>query len=451
MFGAIYPPDPSIVQNYAHLRQTLGPAFMQKYHSLVIGVAVTQRKKDPEENDPNDPDTVPDAGVEDQGPPENEALVNGVAQFMKTNGVAALEIYQDANVRQKLADWLKDQKVDFPFPPQDEPSKRLVNVLKQAMIKLGQRPAHRGPMPDEVAWLKYLATVYESKPAKPEDRKDQKKGNKADKGIDVMNWPLFPMEQAPWPLLMPLAHSIPLDEAHYIWDKFNGVHGEERLHTYGPYKKEPAVIPLELEPSSWSWKAWPDLIVHGGVCTTMSVIAIDAQNSLCLPSVHAGQPHHANLISFRISDGKWYAAIEQAFAGGPEVTHAAWPFKEGAGVAPHLSKEAEAGAEYHLGLALAMNVGLRQYIDTRIAVNLYQSLPDAEKQVIGVKLLTQAVQTNPFNPEPWYLLAEQGQVLPISDSVGADKGESTRPVEAATSKYWRTLGDYEKKVAPSHG
>src|SRR5262249_18291434 len=68
MFGAIYPPDPSIVQNYARLRESLGPAFMQRYRSLVVGVAVTQRKKEAEEFDPNDPDTVPDAGNEDQGP-----------------------------------------------------------------------------------------------------------------------------------------------------------------------------------------------------------------------------------------------------------------------------------------------------------------------------------------------------------------------------------------------
>jgi hypothetical protein len=259
------------------------------------------------------------------------------------------------------------------------------------------------------------------------------------------------MDSAPWPLLMPLARSIPLEEANYIWDKYNGLHGESRLHTYGPYKKEPAVIPLELEPSAWNWRAWPDLIVHGGVCVTMAIIAVETQNSLCIPSVHAAQPHHANLISFRSSsDGKWYAAIEQAFAGGPNVTHAKWPFNEGAGVAPRLSKQADAGAEYHLGLALGMNVGLRQYIDTRIAVNLYESLPEAEKQTIGVKLLTDAVKTNPFNPQPWYLLAKQGHALAVNAPAGPDEDISA-PVEAATHKYWRTLGEYEKQLTENPG
>jgi hypothetical protein len=446
MFGAVYPPDPSIVQNYARLRQALGPEFMRKYRSLVTGVAVTQRKKETVENDPNDPDTVPDAGMEDQGALENAALVAGIADFMKTNNVAAVDIYNDANVRQKLAGWLTDHKIEVSFVPQAEPGKRLVNLLKQAMIQLGQRPAHRSALPDEAAWLKFLAKVYESTPSDPPHRKKDK-GNKADKAINETKWPLFPMQQAPWPLLMPLAHSIPLDEANYIWEKFNGLHGETRMHTYGPYKKEPAVIPLELQPSQWHWKAWPDLIVHGGVCTTMSVIAIDTQNCLCIPSVHAGQPHHANLISFRSSpDGKWYAVIEQAFAGGPNVTHAAWPFREGAGVAPRLIKEGAAGAEYHLGLALGMNVGLRQYIDTRIAVNLYESLPDDQKPTIGVKLLTHAIEINPYNPQPWYLLAQQGHAMPLPQNpTGED--DLARPVEAAAKKYWHVLGEYQPQFA----
>jgi hypothetical protein len=445
VFGAIYPPDPSILQNYARLRQALGPEFMRKYKSLVVGVAVMQRKKEAEDYDPNDPDTVPDAGVENPAPPQNDPLVGGIAQFMKTSNTSALDIYQDPAVRQKLATWLTQHQIDSNFVPQDNPSKRLTNDLKQAMITLGQRPAHRSPMPDEATWLKYLATIYESTPSLSPVHKPGK-DNKADKGISEMKWPLFPMNQAPWPLLMPLARCIPLDEAHYIWDKFNGLHGENRLHTYGPYKKEPAVIPLELQPSAWSWRAWPDLIVHGGVCVTMSIIAVEAQNSLCIPSVHAAQPHHANLISFRNDDGKWYAAIEQAFAGGPNVTHAAWPFKEGAGVAPHLLKAADAGAEYHLGLALGMNVGLRQYIDTRIAVNIYESLSPADKSAIGVKLLTQAVQTNPYNPQPWYLLVQQGHPLPISASPASDEEDSARPVESATRKYWRTLADYQSQL-----
>ncbi len=54
-----------------------------------------------------------------------------------------------------------------------------------------------------------------------------------------------------------------------------------------------------------------------------------------------------------------------------------------------------------------MNVGLASYMDSRIAIHLFQALPDAEKPTIGVKLLTHATESNPFNPALWYRLAEQ--------------------------------------------
>jgi hypothetical protein len=83
-------------------------------------------------------------------------------------------------------------------------------------------------------------------------------------------------------------------------------------------------------------------------------------------------------------------------------------------------------------------------------VNIYEKLPDAQKRTIGVKLLTQAVQTNQFNPQPWYLLAEQGHVLPIEQFKGPDEDESKRPVEAAERKYWRTLGQFQSELGQGH-
>src|SRR5262245_14064374 len=42
-FAAVYPPDPDILANYARLRSALGPAFVAKYQSLVMGAAVALR------------------------------------------------------------------------------------------------------------------------------------------------------------------------------------------------------------------------------------------------------------------------------------------------------------------------------------------------------------------------------------------------------------------------
>ncbi len=383
---------------------------------------------------------------------------------MKQNSVAALELYKSAEKRDQLAAALTAQNFSERQIADARNPDRLFGLLKQAMIQLGQRPAAREPMPATVDWLRHLATIYESKPTSTPPHK---------KGGGSMPWPLFPMDRAPWPLLMPLARpTLPLGEAQYIWEKFQGQHGGQRYHTYGPYKGPQGQRPLELLPSTWHWGAWPDLIVHGGVCVTMSIIAVDTHSAFCEPSVHAAQPHHANLIAFKAVGNQWKAVIEQAFAGGPPVTHAAWPFRDFESIPVRLSRKG-AGSEYHLGLAQAMNVGLPQYLDTRIAVNLYHGLTEADRPTLGVRLLADATQRNPFNPQPWYLLARQTpdaarglafarQVLETAGhqhflsetdaprNVSLEnfvEAEQPKPIEHQIHSYWRTLGQYVTQFA----
>jgi hypothetical protein len=43
MFGAVYPPDPSVLQNYAQLRAQMGLSFTKNYRSLAMGIAVARR------------------------------------------------------------------------------------------------------------------------------------------------------------------------------------------------------------------------------------------------------------------------------------------------------------------------------------------------------------------------------------------------------------------------
>ncbi len=107
-----------------------------------------------------------------------------------------------------------------------------------------------------MTWLRYLAPVYEARPVSLRKGKDGRPAA----------WPRFPMDRAPWPLLLPLAQTYPVREAKYIWEKYQGQHGPDNFHTYGPYRKGASVFLAELQPSPWHWHAWPDLIVHGGVC-----------------------------------------------------------------------------------------------------------------------------------------------------------------------------------------
>lgn len=154
--------------------------------------------------------------------------------------------------------------------------------------------------------------------------------------------------------------------------------------------------------------AWPDRIVHGGMCVPISIGTVKLYSALCKPALWAGQPGHANLISFQYVGTVWTAEVEQAFAGGPDVTHAQWYFDEDPGTEiRYRDLYYRARAEYHLGLALAMNAGLKSYMDTRLAANLFRTMPSEEKRTLGVKLLRNTLSVNPYNPEIWYRLAEQ--------------------------------------------
>ena len=327
IFASVYPPDRTILHNYVELRSKLGTAFVRKYRSLVVGAAVAHRRGGVAEHDVSE-DEEPDAedlevgsDVPEPDVPSKAAvpdeLTSAIAEFMKSTHSSAIEIYEQPTKQQQLIGFLKSRNVSPNAVSRLGQPKALGHALKSAMIVLGQRPAKRQPRPDLATWLKYLATVYESSPALPKT---------ADK--DPKRWPLFPMDKAPWPLLMPLSRPMPLDEARYIYEKFEGQHGRDRYHTYGPYRGWEAQLRAELHPSPWHWGAWPDRIVHGGVCVTMSGIAIDTHRSLCQPAIPAAQPHHSNLITYHYGNGAWSAHIDQAFAGGPPVTHALWMFKD---------------------------------------------------------------------------------------------------------------------------
>ena len=456
IFAAIYPPDPTILENYARLRSELGPDFLDKYRSLVVGVAVADRGG-----------WLTDSIAAPSRPSRAEVqempLVKAIADFMTKNSVSALSLYTDSGQQSLLTQALLSDGLGSQQVNSVRNRDHLFSLLERAMIQLGQRPAERQPEPTTADWLRHLASVYE---ATPVSTPRYGKGK-------YMSWPLFPIADAPWPLLMPLARPMPLDEASYIWEKFQGMHGRDQYHTYGPYLETEAVRRRSLQPSPWHWDAWPDRIVHGGICPTMAGIAVDTHSALCEPSVGAGQPGHANLISFYGAGGLWYAVVEQAFSGGPDVTIATWRFRDSEKT-PARIFGGTAGAEYHLGLAQAMNAGLKSYIDTRIAVNLFHLLPEPERKTIGTKLLVNATQLNPFNPEPWYLLAHQapdastglgfarfvvqsrGYIQPQPEADDDQKNislekfvepEVVKPIETQVHDYWNVVGKYVTRFA----
>jgi hypothetical protein len=441
IYGAVYPPDPNILYNYYQLRNELGVTFTKQWRSLVVGVAVSCRKSDiahmpgivvyQNKNQVNaatglsivkatgeeeglEPDNTLDAAdtvePDDDGDDDTPEAADGnttswpydqlsrwTGAFLKEKNYTALSVWKSEQRQAELVAYLEAQGADPKKIVQLKKRTGFYTPLRGGMIVLGQRPARRDANPSAAEWLRYLTWLYRTPIT---NTPPTKKGN--------MPWPLFPLDKAPWPLTMPFGRAIPLREARYIVETFAGEHGGKRYHTYGPYNHADERIPLELQPAPWSWHSWPSMIVQGGVCGIMCKIGCSTHLALGEPSLLAGQPGHGNLITYDYVDGTWVARIEQSVSAGPSGTHVDWPFLEivspRQGIAGHLRERAY--FEYPMGTALAMNVGLRSYMDTRLAVHIFRALPVEERRTLGIPLLTQAIQTNPFNPEPWHNLAK---------------------------------------------
>jgi hypothetical protein len=437
MFGSVFPPDPSILQNYGRVRADMGIGFTKKYRSLAIATAVAKRIKGVQVNGEFGRDYQTGFWVSESlqaitSEPE-KALVGGIADFMKANQIAAIDLYQNPAEQRQLAEFLNERKVAPALIAQTRQSVQFGERLKNAMVILGQRPSAREANPDTMNWLRHLVSIYEFKPA-PTPTVEGK----------VLSWPLFPITEAPWPLLMPLVRSVPMNEANYVWETFQGLHGSDCYHTYGPFRDDTEAMPYELQPSPWFWDAWPDRIVHGGTCVPLSKATMDLYSSLGVPAIWAGQPGHANLIAFKSVPGSWRAENEQAFAGGPDVTFAQWYFDEEPGTELRFRDLYYwAGAEYPIGLALAMNCGLQSYMDTRLAANMFSALPPMEKPTTGAKLLRHALEINSFNPEIWYRLARE---MPDAMS-GLALGQVLLNRESGEPEYWRTVEEFVARYA----
>lgn len=458
IFGAVFPPDPSILQNYAKLRAQLSEDYLARYQSLVIAVAVSRRTKGVETGDQIH--TIgrdyqsgfwTDESLQTPGSNEEKRFVRCAADYMNESKVSASDLYQNSGLQEGFRAYLSKHGVAANWISEVKKSVSFGERLKYALVLLNQRPASREPKPDAVAWMKHLIENNEAKPTSTPDSNGK-----------PMPWPLFPIDKAPWPLLMPLAHAVPLSEADYIWEAFQGEHGPDRYHTYGPYRGDDDLIANSLNPSKWHWDAWPDRIVHGGMCVPISKGTVDLYSALGKPAMWAGQPGHANLISFQYVDGRWTSEVEQAFAGGPDVTFAQWYFDEDAGTEiRYRDLYYWPGAEYHLGLPLGMDVGLSSYMDTRLAAILFRVLPQEEKPSIGVKLLRNALGLNPFNPEIWYRLAEHAidSNTELAVSKAAVAGDASlissltgdardmHGTGTASDQYWHTLAQFVPPLA----
>lgn len=369
MLAANSPVDPGTVKNLQALRLAVGKEKAGKYRHLLLGAAVMRRRSGVE---------APSNAVPSPADKEPDKHVDAIATYMKAKKVTLVHVIEKADeifAELKLAP-LKGRQRD-----------RLWSLLAH---RLGTHPPRGNPPVAD--FLLYLIRHHETK--LPQTTKDDP------------TWPRFPLDTAPWPLLLPFGVTRPLRECDYIWDRFTGKEtfpNGKRIMRYGRYTWDYKKPEVRWRESDWHPDSYPRILEDGGVCGRQSSFSRISMSALGQPALPMRQPGHSALIYYDVTPaGRYTAKMGQSITS-PDGSWPSWYFGDARGMR-RLARLGRVGAEYHQGLALAMNAGLDRYVDTRIALHLSRMLPDSDKRT-AIALLTGATKTNPYNVEVWYELA----------------------------------------------
>ena len=359
-------------ENLDHLRLDLGPAISSKYAQLLLGVSLDNRFQHitpwPADGAYNHSAIIPPAAPVD-------TRIAIVADYLNQHHISLVDFVTHADSIMKtlgLAPLSQRQQAAF---------------FDQLGYATGTYPR---PEPNTLA--RFLQTViarYETPLPAFKDKGPQ--------------WPLFPLDSAPWPLLAPMRQTLPQRELDYLWDRFNGKYGGKRLYGYGIYSWNYTKPQIEYEVSAWDPNSLPRIIEDGGVCGRLSTLTQLSHVGLGQPAVGMYQPGHRALILFAFdSKTRLFTADPEQGITGPDKSTAQWFLP--APMGPRVSKDDVTGIEYQMALALSMDVGLDHYTDSRIALLMANRLPAGD--IAGKEsLLTTATNLNPYDLEAWYAQA----------------------------------------------
>jgi hypothetical protein len=395
------PVHPGAVKNLFYLNEELGARVADQYAHLLLAAAVAQKDVDIRTNRSHNrteigPDMPKKRGADSAA---IEQAANEFARLMKAEGLSLLEATSN---KQALA--LLDE-----FSDKDKK-----NIYSKAGVVSGTFPAKQMSTAGE--FFTALIKRYETKLPAFNDGGPE--------------WPLFPIDKAPWPMLMPLSRTAPLDECQYVWDHFTGQkafpkreskkakhknRGPRRIITYSRYSWDYKEPEFNLKQSEWSPGSLPRIIEDGGVCGRQSQLGRGSYAALGKPSLRMGQPGHSALLSFNVSpDGDYWAKPEQSIKS-MNLSKVDWQFRD----AFTFGKigDYKVGVEYLQGLTMAMNHGLTSYIESRVALHLAKRLaPEQSKERIA--LLAAAVKISPYNVQAWYTMAEEaGSDIPMINEI----------------------------------
>jgi len=401
LLSASYPVPALYVENLAALRAALGPQISEKYPQLLLAMSVRTDSVTDAANATGAPAQPEVTNVEDEDEDAEAALTPEAAPAAPDPQAAKIAAYMKAHNR-TLVDIVKKPEPVFNELGLALPKKHLTALWDDVALASGTYPA-RNNMP-LVDYLKYIIAHYETR--LPKFTVDPQ-----------WQWPIFPLDKAPWPLLLAL-RTEPQNEADWVWSLFTGKikpqgKKEKRVMTYGTYTNNYKKPEVRYQVSQYNPDSVQRIAQDGGICGRMGSLGVISFNSLGQPASGVGQPGHATMFyySYDAASGKYVTHVQTSL-NTPINTHAQWFIPDINGyrtsnneyLGGKKSKTNIVGIEYQDGLALAMDAGLDGYVDTRVACHLAAMLPDSAREQ-KIRLLESAATLNPYNVELWYALA----------------------------------------------
>ncbi len=406
-FSIEYPPNPNVIHNFVKLAKLVGPAYAEKYQQLLIAFAVANRSRrildssltadrygtlqtrnltfDPKRKAELEQQVKTRQGWavnSDVTPPEESALAHDKDgrlfqdEAERLGRLRALHGKYDLGGDQAakaLVAWLKKN-------PRTQVSE-LVGMNAGALrgktgVDLGGREPKRLP------WEKIAHAAGRFPPRTDGTIAEnlclrilryEEKGAERSK--------LFPLSKAPWPLLLLLTQPDPVDESTYWWTYYKQ---KGNVPGYATYSFDYTKPEIRYRDAAWHPDATPRILADGGVCGRLSTLAEFAQRSIGTPAAGMGQPGHRAFMTYEYADGKFRATLNHSVDTiavstvgwqlpplyGP-VTDPATKLTGFARMTPQNSDNAlRNNVRWHIGLCEAMNIGLRNWEDSRMALHV---------------------------------------------------------------------------------
>ncbi len=236
---------------------------------------------------------------------------------------------------------------------------------------------------------------------------------------------LFPLDSAPWPMLLMLTDADPLDESSIIWSLYRQKRNIGR-YGYSTYTFSYTKPEVSQRGSKWHPDSAQRILEDGGVCGRQSTMAEFADRSIGTPACGMSQPGHRAFMSYSYnrSTGKYAALLHHSVDTIEVSTPYGWYLPPPIGaVFSDKTKATEfapvkggssINARWHFGLCEAVNRGLSSYEQSRMLMHVLKLYPNANSRQRKA-LLRSGMKLNIANSDILFTLAQlhSGEAMEI--------------------------------------